>query len=87
VDSVVPTSIQHASPEFTLIVSGTGFTPDTIVQWNDGSGPASRTTLYLGPKKLAVRIRASDIAAPAVASVRACTAGTCSAASLVFTIN
>jgi Tol biopolymer transport system component len=87
VDSVIPTSIQHASPEFTLIVTGAGFTPDTIVQWNDGSGPSDRTTLYLGPRKLAVRIRATDVAAPAVASVRACTAGTCRAASLAFTIN
>jgi hypothetical protein len=80
--SLAPASVAHGPAEITLTVRGTGFTPDSIVQWNG----SDRATSFLSPTKLFVRILAADLATAGSVNVRACTAGACSS-SISFTIN
>ena len=60
-----PSSAVASGPAFTLAVTGSNFTAQSIVQWNG----AARTTSYVSSTQLSAQINAADIAAPGTASV------------------
>ena len=62
---LVPTSVAPGGPSFTLTVSGTGFVPGAVVNWNG----RPRTTHFVSGSQLRAAIRASDISSARTASV------------------
>src|SRR4051812_37853154 len=53
-----PASAQPGSPAFVLTVTGTGFAPTAVVQWNR----SARLTTFISSSKLQASIRTSDVA-------------------------
>jgi hypothetical protein len=62
---LVPASTAPGGRTFTLTVSGTGFTPSSIVKWNG----ASLVTKFVSSNRLKARVPASKIAKMSTASV------------------
>jgi serine/threonine protein kinase len=62
---LVPDTVGVGGPAFTLTVSGSGFVPGSVVNWN-GRG---RTTTFINSSQLKASIPASDIAKAGTASV------------------
>lgn len=60
-----PSSLPAGSPGFTLIVTGSGFGPASVVRWNN----SSRTTTYISPTELRAAILAGDVATFGTAEV------------------
>lgn len=60
ITSINPSFVTAGSPIFTLTVTGTGFSPTSVVQIN----AANRTTTYVSALQVTATIFASDIAAP-----------------------
>jgi hypothetical protein len=63
--SLSPWTASPGGPGFALTVNGSGFTADSIVQWNG----ANRPTTYHSAEELTASIPASDIPAPGAARV------------------
>lgn len=81
VTALNPSSAVAGGPAFSLSVSGTGFTPNAVVSWNN----KTRTTYYVSPTQLTADIPASDITAAGTAQVIVATSSGVSA-SVPFTI-
>jgi len=62
---LIPASKSPGSGAFTLMVTGTGFQPTSVVQWNR----ASRSTTFVSQGKLQAAIEASDVATATTASI------------------
>lgn len=60
-----PSSKTAGTGAFEVIITGTGFTPSSVVRWNG----SSRTTTYNSPTQIRTAITAADIAASGIASV------------------
>jgi Tol biopolymer transport system component len=58
VSSIAPTNVQAGAAPLTLTVSGSGFFPVSMVQWNGGS----RATTFVGSTKLTAAITIPDLA-------------------------
>jgi IPT/TIG domain-containing protein len=65
VKSLSQSSAAAGGAGFTLTVSGTNFTPGSVVQWNG----TNQITTYVSPTQLTVQITTSDIAAAGSATV------------------
>jgi subtilisin family serine protease len=65
VTSIAPATVVVGSPDFTLAVSGTGFTPAALVRWNG----ADRPTTFVSATQLRASIAAADLSAAATAQV------------------
>jgi Divergent InlB B-repeat domain len=83
--SLSPNNINAQQPAFELIVTGTNFTPSSIVTWNG----SARTTLFQTTKSIKAQIFATDIEQPGQASVAVVTEppGGGTTQNLLFTIN
>lgn len=55
--SIVPTSTMAGSPDFNLVLNGTGFVPNSQVKWNG----ANRTTTFNSTTQLSASIPAADL--------------------------
>ena len=62
---LVPASARPGGAEFTLTVSGSGFVPQSVVNWNG----SPRATTFVSSVRLTTMILASDIATKGTASV------------------
>jgi subtilisin len=82
--SLSPSSATAGGPAFNLTVTGSDFTPTSIVRWNG----AARSTTYLNATQLRASIAAADIASTGSASVTVLTPapGGGTSAPLTFTI-
>jgi hypothetical protein len=60
-----PSVVSAGDVTFTLVVTGSGFIPASVVQWNG----VARTMSYVGASQLSAQIPASDIASPTTATV------------------
>jgi hypothetical protein len=65
INAISPTSVIAGGPAFTLTVSGSGFTPDSVVNVNG----TPRDTAFFGQSELRVMISASDIAVGSLANI------------------
>jgi hypothetical protein len=65
VSELAPQSAQAGAAGFTLTVTGSSFTPGSVVQWNG----ASRATTFISASKLQALITAADVAQPGAAGV------------------
>ncbi len=65
VTSISPDQLQAGSPEFTLTVNGTGFTPGATIQWNG----VDRATTFVSDTQLTATITAADVATLGTAEV------------------
>jgi len=84
ITSLSPPSAAAGSAAFTLTVSGTGFEPASVVDWNG----SPRTTMSQSASVLTVAIPAADVASPGTATVTVVNpppGGTSNA--LTFTVN
>jgi hypothetical protein len=68
-----PSQVAAGSPAFNLIISGTGFTPGTIVYW--GMTPLPMATTYNSATQVTALIAASMVAHSAAVSVWLHTSG------------
>jgi outer membrane protein assembly factor BamB len=69
--SLSPASAQAGGPGFTLTVSGTGFLPQSVLQWNG----VARPTSYDSPTQLTAQIDSGDISNVGSVAVRVSNAG------------
>jgi outer membrane protein assembly factor BamB len=65
--SINPTSVVAGAAPFTLTVMGTGFDPQTVVQWNGVALP----TNYAAPTQLTAQVNAANVAAAGTYQVTA----------------
>jgi hypothetical protein len=65
--SVTPNSIVMGSPDTVIILAGTGFTPNSVVQWN-GNPLVTGSSYYGG--SLVATVPAADLTATGTASVK-----------------
>jgi len=63
--SLNPPSASSGGSAFTLTLTGTGFTPTSVVTWNNSDRP----TTFISGVRLTALISASDIASPTLANV------------------
>ena len=56
--TLAPSSAPQGGPAFTLTVTGSGFVPASVVQWNGGN----RTTTFVSATQLTATILAADLA-------------------------
>ncbi|MGC2300705.1 MAG: FG-GAP-like repeat-containing protein, partial [Acidobacteriaceae bacterium] len=63
--SLQPLAAIPGSAGFTLTVSGVGFSPASVVQWNGNALP----TTYISSTSISAAVPAADIAAPGTASI------------------
>jgi hypothetical protein len=64
--TLAPSSAPQGGPAFTLTVTGSGFVPASVVQWNGGN----RTTTFVSATQLTATILAADLASsPASISI------------------
>ncbi len=66
-----PAAVWAGGPAFTLAVTGSRFTPVSVVQW----AGVDRPTVYVSPERLEAQIFAAEIAHPGAPSVRVFTPG------------
>jgi hypothetical protein len=62
---LIPASVKPGRGRFTLTVTGTGFAPTAVVQWNG----TPRSTMFASSSKLRAKISAVDVAKANTASV------------------
>lgn len=62
---LVPTAVAPGGPGFTLTVNGTGFVPDSVVNWNGSPRP----TTFVSNSQLTGDIPVADIASAGTASI------------------
>lgn len=67
IDSITPSTVCQGGPDFTLTVTGTGFTAGTVVEING----TPRTTTFVDSTRVTVLVRTADITAPGGVTVRA----------------
>lgn len=63
--SLAPSSANVGDPAFTLTVTGTGFAPGSVVQWNG----AALSTTFVSPTQLTALVDAGRLSVPGTASV------------------
>jgi outer membrane protein assembly factor BamB len=80
--SVAPTSVTAGGPLYSMVLTGTGFTTQSVAKWN---GVALNTT-YLSPTGLLAVVPATDIATTSTASVVVSTGAVTSASSSVSVV-
>lgn len=66
ITSLSPAAIGVGGAAFTLTVTGTGFTPESVIQWNGNS----RVTNFLSATQLSTLIPASDLQSVGEAGIR-----------------
>lgn len=81
--SLSPPATTASGPAFTLDVTGTSFTAQSIVRWNG----ADRSTTFVNATSIRAQILASDIATAGSAAVTVFTPGAGSSNALTFTTN
>ncbi len=64
-NSLNPSTVTAGSPGFNLTVTGTGFVPASVVQWNG----AARQTTFVSSAQLTIAVSASDVASAGTAAV------------------
>jgi trimeric autotransporter adhesin len=85
ITSVTPSSIVEGSPDTLIAVAGTGFTQNSIVQWN---GSALATNVYYnGAYQLSATVPAADLTALGTASVTVSTPTAIPALSSAVTVS
>jgi hypothetical protein len=62
---IAPAAIAPGGPAFSLIVTGTGFVPGSVVKWKG----SPRTTTFVSSSQLTAAISAADIATPGTAAI------------------
>jgi hypothetical protein len=72
ISSLSPATIAAGGPSFEVVVTGTGFGPDSTVRWNGSNRP----TTYVDATTLRATIAASDITLPGTSSISVVNAGT-----------
>lgn len=70
--SLSPAAVAAGGPAFTLTVTGTGFLPESVLQWEG----LARPTSYDSPTQLTAQIGSADIAAAGTVAVRVTNAAT-----------
>ncbi len=65
ISGLSPSTIVAGGPAFSLGVTGTGFVPSSIVNWNG----ASLATTYVSASQLTATVPSSDIAVPATSTI------------------
>jgi len=70
VSAISPSAAVGGGPAFTLVVSGGGFAPDSIVRWNG----AARLTTFVSASQLTAAIPATDVAVAGLSQVTVFTA-------------
>jgi uncharacterized protein (TIGR03437 family) len=83
ISSLSPASTTAGVPAFTLLVSGTGFVPGSVVQWNGSTLP----TTYTSGTQLSASVSASLVAAPGTAGVTVNNPGGAFSNTVSFPIN
>jgi hypothetical protein len=63
--SVAPTSVSTGGPLYSMVLTGAGFTTQSVAKWNG----AALSTTYLSPTELLAVVPAADIATPSTAAV------------------
>jgi sugar lactone lactonase YvrE len=81
--SFSPAHTSAAGAQFTLSVTGSGFTASSVVDW----GPSALTTTFVSSTQLTAVVPASDIASPGTASISVQTPGTSASNALDFEID
>ena len=81
--SLSPSSVVAGHSPFNLTVDGSGFLPDSLVQWNGNSRP----TTFVSSARLTAAISAGDVSSPGTAQVRVVNSPQDTSSSLPFTIN
>jgi hypothetical protein len=71
ITNLSPDSARAGGPGFPLILSGAGFTADSVVRWNG----SPRATSFISPSQLTATISAADIASAGVAGVTVVASG------------
>ena len=66
ITTVSPNSFTVGSPDTSFSVSGTGFTKNSVIQWN---GAALASSTYNGPTQLLANVPAADLATAGTATV------------------
>jgi len=82
ISSLLPASTNAGGNAFTLIVSGTGFVSNSVVQWNG----STRATSFFSSSTLEAAITADDIASPGFYSVAVVNPGGLTSNALTFTV-
>jgi outer membrane protein assembly factor BamB len=80
--SVAPASVTAGGPLYTMVLTGTGFTTQSVAKWN---GVALNTT-YLSPTELLAVVPATDIATTSTVSVVVSSGAATSASSSVSVV-
>lgn len=62
---ITPATAPAGASTLTLVCTGTGFTPSTVVRWNG----TDRTTTYVSTTRLDATIPAVDLTTPGTATV------------------
>ena len=65
VSQLTPASVVVGTSDFTLTITGTGFTTDSVVRWNG----IDRSTTYISDTQLLIPVTSIDVAVPGSASV------------------
>jgi hypothetical protein len=68
IESVSPNSIVVGSPETVIAVAGTGFTPNSVVEWN-GANLVTSFSAFYGSNALNATVPAADLATVGTATV------------------
>lgn len=82
INSEKPGGVDAGAAEFVIIVRGSGFSPDSVVNW----GASPRTTIFVHPGKLLARIRSDDVKDAGKVSISVSSGGNISNLS-DFTVN
>ena len=80
--TVQPMNVAAGGPAYTMVVTGTGFTTQSTVNWKSAALPTS----YVSQTQLLATVPATDIATPGTAQVTVSTGGT-TTSSLQVSIN
>lgn len=83
ISGLSPDSATAGTAAFTLIVNGSNFASDSVVQWNG----ASRGTTFVSPTQLNVSILASDVANAAVVNITVVSFGNLVSNTVAFTVS
>jgi uncharacterized repeat protein (TIGR01451 family) len=71
ITALSPAAVTAGSAAFTLTITGTGFAPTTVVQYNG----VARATTYVSATTLTISVSGSDVASVATAVISAITGG------------
>jgi hypothetical protein len=87
--SLSPPSVPAGQPQFNLKVTGKNFTPESVVEWNPGTGAIDLTSIFLSENQMQGIVPASFVQNPGAAMVTVFTpqpGGGTSFPALTFTI-